>query len=356
MLEIAACPECGVGFAVPPSMASALPICPNCVQAPLDLLDDTARAGLVVHQPEAYIPFSVPQQQLPAAIEKLTKRVPFRPLDMRTDKLMARVQQVYVPFWWVDAHLTGQWKAEVGYEYEVKSHRERYERGRVMSQAMTETRLRWEPRIGTVDRTFENVPSSALESDRQFKNRYGRVDVDQRQAYTDQALGNALIRLPSRGPAESWSDAETRLHAIVQAEVLKACEGAKIRQFQWQITPGERNWTYLLMPAYITYYTGPDRLNKWILINGQTGKIEGDLRANFSQALLLTGGGFAFALGAFVLAVIMILLPSFALGNLISVLAFIAGLVFSLIALIPVTLAWNYNRGRHAEENEGALS
>ena len=64
--------------------------------------------------------------------------------------------------WLVDAGVDGQWKADVGFDYQVKSNVETYKNQTWNSHEVVGTKTRWEMRFGEVHRLYQNISLPAL--------------------------------------------------------------------------------------------------------------------------------------------------------------------------------------------------
>lgn len=335
----AVCNHCGVAYRV--LGLSELPLCPNCLDEVLVWLSDEDSAEVLIHPPEAYIPFHIDPHALIPQFDRFIDAIPFRPIDLLVSHLLERSQRVFMPIWWVDVGANARWKAEVGFDYEVVSHREQYKGGWV-TQELKETRIRWEQRLGKLQRTYENISAPALENDRLFWRRVGQYKLEEQASFAVADLAESLIRIPQRKPEDAWTDAENKLMSVAQSEVQQACDAQHIRGFKWQADYSDQNWTQLLLPVFLTYYIGPDGLRHWVIINGQTGFLSGERRADLNQAMrfsaIIAGIAGLFFVVAFLLFIFM---PSLLVNGI----ALVAVLV-TLFSPIPFMRAWLFNRGQ----------
>jgi hypothetical protein len=311
--------------------------------------------GLVEQQP-ALVPEQPPEQMLPYAVsgdgvrailERWAKGIWFRPSDMNTDVLTQRARRYLVPLWLVDGQVQAVWRADVGFDYQVVSFQDRYRDGTGWSsQEVQETRVRWEPRAGRLDRRYENLATPALDDHRQLIGRLGEYDLRQRAGYSPETVG--AVRIPTLEPGAAWPGAQAAFVRAAQAECQQAAGADHIRDFTIDAQYSNLNWTLLLLPAYVTCYEEGERT--WpVLINGQSGRVSGAQRASVRKArnTSLTIGAVALLLillGGLLTLLGLVFPPLLIVGGVILLL----GVLPALVAPIPAIAVWAFNR--RAEE------
>jgi hypothetical protein len=263
------------------------------------------------------------------------------------EKLVARLKSVYLPVWLVDLDVHARWQAEAGFNYQVVSHQDKYDqnRGGWTSQQVTEGRVRWEPRLGSLDREYHNHPAPALEEDLQLKRCLGSIDFNASLAYQNDAVRQSFIRLPNRSTQDAWAEVVPSVQKIAADECRQASGADAIRSFAWTPEFSNQNWTLLLLPMYTTYYQDDQGQPQSVLINGQTGELCGARRASPHRANraalgILGIAGVLFILSLALAAASILVAPLLVIGGIgLMLSAFIA-----LAAVIPVAMVWHYNR------------
>jgi hypothetical protein len=314
--------------------------------------------GLVEQQP-ALVPEEPPEQMLPYAVsgdgvrailERWAKGIWFHPSDMNADVLTQRARRYLVPLWLVDGHVEATWRADVGFDYQVVSSQDRYRDGAGWSsQEVQETRVRWEPRVGRLDRRYENLAAPALDDRRQLMSRLGEYDLRQRAGYSPETVGDAAVRIPTLEPEAAWPSAQAAFVRAAQAECQQAAGADHIRDFTIDAQYSGLNWTLLLLPAYVTWYEEGGRT--WpLLLNGQSGRVSGARLASARKArntsltigtvalLLILLGGLLTLLG-------LVFPPLLVVGGVI----LLIGVLPALVAPIPAIAVWAFNRKSEQE-------
>jgi hypothetical protein len=346
-LQVYYCPHCHSAHLAPASIT--LDTCPACLQAGIS----PETAHLRRELPELVIPFGVERQRAQDLLTEWAKGGWFRPDEMRAELLSIRLRPYYFPVWLIDCDVEAVWQAEMGYDYQAASFRERYQGGQWVSEQTTETRVRWEPRTGRLKRHYENVAVRAMEAHDAWMSRMGGYDFGRRNPYTPQAIDHSVVRVPDYAPEAAWPDAEQALNRTATLECKSASQADHVRNWSMGARTYGLTWTQMLVPAYLTWYREGDEPHP-VWINGQSGHVHGHKYASQRKARMtsLVAGGLAAVF--FLIGMLMALIGSIdtALVSL-GVLMVISALALGLSAPIPAIWAWLRNRSlRTREERE----
>lgn len=345
-LEAAICDHCDWSYLLPPDDSQLT--CPHCFRGKLERIGD----GLPYsHPPELAVPFSASTDLLQRSMQEFARSVPFAPRDLTPLNLSARLQRILLPMWLVDTDVSASWQSEVGFDYDVVSHQDRFSdrRGGWSSERVTETRIRWEPRMGKLQRKYENVPAPALEEHSKIAAWLGEHELASAGGYDASIIKDAHVRLPTRAPEDAWPDAVPTLRALAAEDCRQAAGAKHQRDFHWSPEYSKRNWTQVLLPVYATHYLDDEAAPQALIIHGQTGKISGARRASMKRARMtsLVMAAVASMLGfPSLLFSVLPILPNEirSVAGCALALAFLMGI----LAIIPIAVAWQFNRRRSA--------
>ncbi|MFM8322602.1 MAG: hypothetical protein ACKOC5_16950 [Chloroflexota bacterium] len=347
-LNLARCPACGWSYLA--AAQSTPQTCPRCFKPGLQIeppAEDGAQQTAYAAPPELAAPFDLSQAGLEAAVQRFAAGIPYPPKDLNPHNLSRRLQRVYLPQWLVDVSVTAKWKAEAGFNYNVVSHQDRYQDGGGWaSREVQEQRIRWEPRLGRLERSYANLPAPALEEQARLSAALGAYDYTKAVPYRPDLLREALVRLPERPPADARADIQPRLQEAAAAECRQAAGADHWRLFSWQYRTNTENWTLLLLPLFTSAYLDDDGQYQVVWINGQSGQITGRRRASLQRAgaaslNLLLIAGVILVLGLLAGGAALFFPPILALAVALIAVALVAGLG----AIVPVFRAWSFNRG-----------
>jgi hypothetical protein len=339
-LQAVVCAHCDWSFLMP---AGPLPErCPHCFQGPLASFTPD---GLL--DPELVLPFSLTGEGLAQKINEFAQGIPFPPADLTLSNLRQRLQRVYLPRWLVDSDVAATWQAEAGFDYQVLSHQEEYHQNHDSwsTAEVTETRVRWEPRLGRLHRTYLNVPAPALEEALRLAAALGPYPLSTGQAYTPSLIEGSGVRLPNRAAPDAWPEAQTIFFSRAQEECQRAAGAQHLRNFQWEPEFLTQHWTLLLEPVYVTYYQDDAAVPQRLWINGCTGQISGARRGSMKRAQTTAlwiglAAALIFIFSLFLGLAALIFVPLALLSGLGIFLAALIGVG----ALVPLIWVWWFNR------------
>lgn len=347
-LEAAVCEACDWSYLVP---QDNLPLkCPHCFA--VDLSPVESRDGLSDdYRPELILPYRVAPDSLAQDLQDFAKNIWFAPRDLNSQNLKARLQRIYLPMWLVDSQVQATWQAEAGFNYEAISHRDKYNQnqGGWVSQRVTETRVRWEPRLGRLNRSYDNITAPALEQHQTLRRQLGPYKLEAARPYQADMAMHSFVRLPNRSPADAWPEAVPALQTTAADECRRACRADHWRDFRWTASYDHHHWTLLLLPLYTTYYLDDEQHPQQILINGQTGFVSGSRRASMRRAQRVALVIAVIAIIIFVLSLIVGIASIFVPRLLIIAgVGLITAFIVGLLAILPVAIAWQFNRTGNA--------
>jgi hypothetical protein len=349
-LELAVCDQCGWSFLVPADRASHR--CPHCFKVDLSLedLQPALDQGLPYHHPpELALPFTLTSEILAARVNSFSQGIPYPSADLSPANLTGRLQRILIPAWLVDTCVRASWQAEVGFDYEVVSHQDQYResQGGWKTQQVTETRVRWEPRLGRLERAYQNLPITALEGVHQLRESLGDIRLDGAQPYTPELTQGAFVRLPARSREDAWGEALPKLQSAAAEECRQAASADHLRDFRWQPDFYGQNWTLLLLPWYATYYLDDENQPQPVYLHGQSGVVRGERWASLKRArkaafIILGVAGLIGLLSLLLVAAGLLVPPLLVIGAIGLFIALLVGLG----AIIPPAIAWQFNRSQ----------
>ena len=310
-------------------------VCPVCFSSVTSVEAGNQSSGLRHEPPELIIPFQIDAQRARQALAGWLQASWLRPNEFNPELLSKRLRRYFLPLWLIDADVEAVWQAEMGYHYQAASFREHYQGGSWVSQQVEETRTRWEKRIGTLKRHYDNVAVPALEKHERWVSRLGGYDYRAYQPYSTSSIDASIIRVPDYAPDAAWMDAENAIDQIAARECMQAAGADQIRNWSMNATYTHLNWTQMLIPAYVTWYREGERYYP-LWINGQNGHIDGVKLMSMSKAWLLAAAIGALAVLCFLLGAVLSIIG-------IGILLILLSMPLGLLAFLPPIWAWQHN-------------
>ena len=343
-LEPAGCPACRHVYLV--EAARLGQTCPNCAGGKL-----LAQPALLRPEaPELLTPFRYKLSNLRPGLEKFVNEVWLRSEDFNAEKLLQRAATVYWPMWLLDGEVVGNWQAEAGFDYQVKSSQESYGDTGWKTREVVEQRIRWEPRAGQIRRHYDNVAAPAISEQKRLLTLTGPYQHSPAQAYQPEQVKGALLRVPDLPPESAWPLAQGQLDEAAAAECQQASGAQHIRNFRLRADYESLHWTQQLLPLYVTWYTDDDGKPHTLYLNGQSGTIGGIRLASQKKGWKLAGVILAIAAVIFLAALFFAAIgtlfpPSMILGGVLVV----AAMLIACAAIIPAAWPWQWNRSQMDE-------
>lgn len=338
-LKTAGCPSCRQAFLVPDGETERR--CPHCAQD--HLAPQPAR--LRMEPPELVIPSPLQPAHLQSILNAFIQPVWLKSDDFNAANLHARLVKIYWPMWLVDSDITGTWQAEVGYDYQVKSSQEHYNNGEWRSRDVNETRIRWEPRIGSLVRRYNNISAPAASYHERRLQEVGSYSLEAAVSFGLPHVADSIFQIPDHPPESAWPVARSGLDQAAGMECQQAAAGQHIRNFQIEAQYDQVHWSQLLLPLYATCYTDEDGHRHPILINAQTGKITGVRIASRKKGWLyggiLAGTSFILLLLALLLFLVIAVFPP---GGAIAVVLAFLSIALGAAALAVILWPWQWNQ------------
>lgn len=260
------CTKCGAETTFDPGVsASRCAFCatPAVVEAPVHT-DHVRPAGL--------LPFAVDRNTAVQRFRSWVSSLWFRPNDLKTKSSVTQMQGVYVPFWTFDALTHNSWRAEAGYRYTVQVPT--VVNGKPAMR--TETRIRWEPASGFLEKFFDDVPVPASKGlPPGLARGVEPFPTGGLVPYDPQYLSGFL----AEEYAVDLPDAAASARDRMTKEIYAAC-GARVPGDTYRNLSVSTSWSGLtcknaLLPLWISAYQYGGKPFRF-LVNGVTGKVSGN--------------------------------------------------------------------------------
>lgn len=333
------CQNCQRTLLNPPQAVET--ICPLCRQGTLQPQDVRMRPG----EPEKLLPFRITRSDLVQIYETFISPVWINPDDLKADRLLSRTQRLFWPLWLVDTQVSGQWQMEAGFDYQVQSTKETFDNGQWVSRTQIEDRVRWEPRLGEITTRVENVAVPALEEHGNRQDLTGTYHHGAAQAFSPQLLGDAALEVPDLPPEDAWPTALPLIKKRLAEVCARAAGAGHQRNFAVKASYQSQHWTQYLLPMLTTYYFDDNGQPHILVVNGESGAIQGPRLASRKKGNQIGLILCAAAVGLFLLALIGFLLTAiFPPAGLIGAFLGFLGLITGGAALVPFIWPAQWNR------------
>lgn len=273
------CSHCGAEIITDRATAATICVyCGNAVIMSEQIIND--------FKPDYIIPFKVKKDAVMKEFKKFSKK-PLTPKEFDCEKVVDKLQGVYIPFWLYsgscqgDFHATGvnvrRWRSG-DTEYTEKKYYNVYRNGKV---------------------NFERIPvdaSSKTEND--AMDSIEPFDYHEMTDFNMAYLSGYLAERYDEDQKKCYSRAKERILNSTKDSLRNTCTYDSVESVKFNGNVNTDNPKYALLPTWLLYTTYKDE-KYFFAMNGQTGKFIGSLPIDYIKLLIfsLIGGGFGTILG-----------------------------------------------------------
>lgn len=241
-------------------------------------------------QPEALIPFSVPDQQVQTIYREWLGTGFFKPRDLTQLASNHKMLAVYLPIWDCSGNATSQWWATAGYNRDEEQQYQETENGQSVTKIRTVTKTDWHPANGHHQGQYpRELVSSSKGLPQDWIDKLGDFDFGHLKTYDPQFL-------LGRESEESALDRATALQIArkqIEEREEEACrelvpgDTQKDLRVQTEVHNLEARLTYL--PIWLASFQYKGDLYRCV-VNGQTGTIGGEAPTSKAKVALVIIG------------------------------------------------------------------
>lgn len=259
-LVVFSCPHCGAELVTDKDT-----IATKCVFCQTPMVIEKQTSGKF--KPQMVIPFEVSKKQIGDLYEEYIKTKPFYPPEYSRANVIEKIKAIYLPFWLFDMKMSGYANAQG-------------------ERTMTHTIGDWivtDHFVYAVDRqgnqAFRKIP--VIASSKTPKNAMDSLepfDYSKLVAYNPGYLSGFLAQRYDLDEHKTGEISSQRASTTYEEALRSTMSGYQaLRITRYDAKPLKENATYALLPTYLLFMDYDNDEDKLIAINGQTGKIVGNI-------------------------------------------------------------------------------
>ena len=290
-LPIYNCVSCGAQVIAPPEQAAlTCPYCSNNI-----VLTDKVSGKL---RPDGIIPFRIQAKDLPDAVNRFYKDKKLLPRRFFSESTMGKVTGVYVPFWVFNGRISGEMTFSA--QSSVSMRRGDY--------IVTETSHYQLVREAVMD--YENLPVDASSKvDNRLMDSLEPFDNSQTQPFDMRYLAGFTADRFDEKKGDVSERAKQRMQATTRSIITaQASAGYGAVTPQSSRLHADLDAKYILFPVYLFDIKHAGK-NYSFAVNGQTGKVVGDIPTDsgvsfmyfFKRFAIVSGGLIAYSVAKYML-------------------------------------------------------
>ena len=269
--------------------------CPFC-GAP-HVLEDQSKSGIA---PESLVSFRITKDAAVRSFRQWIKRKIFAPGKAKKMAMLGKITGLYLPHWTYDANSVSLYSGRAGHYYYVTVQRVvTGPDGKKHTANVQEQRIRWEPASGVVSNVFDDIlivaserlPSRMLSSVQPY-------DLQQLVQYTPEFISGFGCEKPAVDVQSGWEKAqqiiEREMTRLAERDILTHADVAEVHHLSTENT--DVRYKLMLLPMYLSSFTFKDKVFH-VLVNGQTGKANGQSPVSPWRVMVAVLLGLAVAAG-----------------------------------------------------------
>lgn len=258
------CPSCGAMVEV--EATSTAKNCPYCGTA--FVLADKQLQSIV---PDGVLPFKIDRNRVGERFRKWLKGRWLAPGELKQLYQQDKLQGIYIPYWTFDAQASASYRAEGGREHQVTYRDSK-------GQCQVRTEIQWYPTSGKVRHFFDDVLVHASDRlDDELIRKIEPFHTADIPAYSPDYLSGYSAEIYTVDLKDAHQSArqkmEQELYSLAEQDVLSRY--SHVRNVRLNPEYREETYKHVLLPVYATAYHYKNK-QYTVLINGETGRIEGE--------------------------------------------------------------------------------
>ncbi len=283
-LRLYQCPHCGAEVVTDKTTSAT-----HCIFCNTPLILQENMTGSFA--PEYIIPFEVEPSQVKGLYEQYIKSKPFYPKEYSVSQVIRKIKAVYLPFWLYDTHTSGELEATGERTFT-------HTRGDWIITEHDVYNLR---RQGEMD--FAKIPVIASKkTPKDAMDSIEPYDYSKMVPFQKGYLPGFLAERYDLKAEEVLDRMHERAAHSFDARLSSTLDGfSSIRMLGGTMSHQNDRSRYVLLPAYILFMDYEKDEDALIAVNGQTGKVSGNIPIDRSKLI-------RFALSRFLIAELLLLL------------------------------------------------
>ena len=279
-----ACPSCGAAVQTTDTQMSLL--CTFC-DTPIVKQDE-----LSAHNFDELMPFRINQQEASQKIMQYIRDAWFVPKSLKEKIKPDELNNMFVPFWVLQAKSSSTYSAEIGINYTETETVTKMKDGKMVTETRTVTKTDWHHLRGSHVSEFPDYIVCASKGlPKQEIYQIEPFDFGQALTFNPALLAGRTSEVPVVNVDTAFNEGMTVLQGLVNQKIKSFLTGDSNRlgAVDTHIEASREDVRAALLPMWIAtvkYKGEPLRL----LVNGQTGRVGGEIPKDWTKIGMLVGG------------------------------------------------------------------
>jgi DNA-directed RNA polymerase subunit RPC12/RpoP len=241
-------------------------------------------------QPDALLPFNVPDRQVRDIYQQWLGSGFFRPRDLAQAARNHEMRAVYLPAWECSARAYSEWTATAGYDRRREEQYQAEENGQQVTKTRTVTETDWRPAEGRHEGNYPRELVSASKGlPQDWLPKLGDFEFGQLQSYNPQFLAGREVEECALDHTSALEIARQQIEEQEKNACAALVPGDRHRDLRANTQIFDLDGRLLYLPVWLASFQYQDRVYRCI-VNGQTGTIGGEAPVSKAKVTLVIVG------------------------------------------------------------------
>ena len=252
-------------------------------------------------QPEALIPFNVPDTQVQEIYHTWLGKGFFRPRDLTQLASNHKMRAVYLPVWECGGNAYSNWTAMAGYNHDRQEQYEEDENGQRVTKTRTVTETDWQPASGQHQAQYpRELVSGSRGLPQEWMDKLGAFEFGYLQSYNPQFLVGREAEEAAIDRTSALQIARQQIEGKEEEACRALVPGNTQRDLRVQTQVTDLGGRMIYLPVWLASFQYKGQVYRCV-VNGQTGAIGGDAPTSKAKVALVV----AAVLAACILSIVL---------------------------------------------------
>lgn len=266
-----ACESCGAKTTFDPNVVSEF--CPFCGSVLVSKKTKTESH----FRPSLLLPFAIETKAAFTNFQTWIKKLWWAPNDLKKYAVQQeKLKGLYIPYWTYDSQTYSRYTGQRGDNYQTTETYTTTENGKSVTKTRTVTKIRWSYASGNVSHLFDDVLVCASTSlPLKYIERLPPWDLTKMVNYDERFLSGFRTESYQTDVKEGFVSAKGKMEEHIRTLVCKDIGGDHQRISTLNISYDNITFKHILLPIFVSAYRYKNKVYRF-LVNGQTGKVQGE--------------------------------------------------------------------------------
>ena len=241
-------------------------------------------------QPEALIPFNVPDTQVETIYREWLGKGFFRPRDLTQLATNHQMRAVYLPAWECRGYARSQWWAQAGYHHQRQETYQEEENGQRVTKTRTVTHTEWRPAQGYHEQAYpRELVSASRGLPQDWVEKLGEFDFGHLQTFNPQFLIGREAEDAALDQTAALEIARQQIERHEERECAGLVPGDTHKDLRVNTQVADLYARLLYLPVWLASFQYKGTIYRCV-VNGQSGQIGGEAPVSKGRVALVVVG------------------------------------------------------------------